>query len=114
MENVVFVSEAFDPTPNEADIEDLFEPNVYDALVAESYSKELTGKTLNLNAHIPRIVKRYEQAFSRIWEVEFHKTRPARLTPSTRWRTHAATITLPPRSSDLNVSLHALRCSRTP
>jgi len=79
-DNIVFVSEGFDATgkPAEADIEDLFEPAVYEALVAESYSKELAGKTLTLNSHIPRIVKRYEQAFQSIG-LEFHKTRPARL-----------------------------------
>jgi hypothetical protein len=52
----------------------MFEPPV----VAESYSKELTGKALTLNLQIPRIVKRYEQAFQNIG-IEFHKTRPARL-----------------------------------
>jgi predicted ATPase len=79
-DNVVFVSEGFDTTakPAEADIEDMFEPAVYDALVAESYSKELKGKKLKLNAQIPRIVKRYEQAFQDLG-MEFHKTRPARL-----------------------------------
>ena len=76
--NIVFVSEGFDPAAPEADTEDLLEPAVYDQLVAESYAKELTGKTLNLNAHIPRIVKRYEQAFEDLG-IEFHKTRPARL-----------------------------------
>lgn len=79
-DNVVFVTEGFDPAakPAEADIEDMFEPAVYDALVAESYSKELKGKKLKLNAQIPRIVKRYEQAFQDLG-MEFHKTRPARL-----------------------------------
>jgi predicted ATP-dependent endonuclease of OLD family len=79
-DNIVFVTEGFDTPgkPAEADIEDLFEPAVYSALVSESYSKELTGKTLTLNPQIPRIVKRYEQAFQDIG-IEFHKTRPARL-----------------------------------
>lgn len=56
----------------------MFEPSVYDALVSESYRKELTGKTLTLNPQIPRIAKRYEQAFQDIG-IEFHKTRPSRL-----------------------------------
>jgi hypothetical protein len=79
-DNIVFVTEGYDAAvkPAEADIEDLFEPAIYDALVAESYRKELTGKTLPLNPQIPRIVKRYEQAFQDIG-IEFHKTRPARL-----------------------------------
>lgn len=76
--------------PAEADIEDLFEPAVYDALVAESYSKELKGKKLKLNAQIPRIVKRYEQAFQDLG-MEFHKTRPARLLLN-KMATDAATI----------------------
>jgi hypothetical protein len=46
--------------------------------VHESYKGELEGKTLSLNASIPRIVKRYEDAFAAIG-LEFHKTRPARL-----------------------------------
>jgi predicted ATP-dependent endonuclease of OLD family len=79
-DNIVFVSDAYDPStkPAEADMEDLFEPDVYKALVDESYSKELNGKTLSLNAQIPRIVKRYEKAFADLG-IEFHKTRPARL-----------------------------------
>ena len=78
-DNVVFVSDGFAPTkPNEADIEDLLDPPVYDMLVRESYKTELSGKTLALNANIPRIAKRYESAFEAIG-IEFHKTRPARL-----------------------------------
>lgn len=79
-DNIVFVTDGFDvlAKPAEADIEDMFEPAVYDALVSECYSKELTGKTLTLNPQIPRIVKRYEQAFQSIG-IEFHKTRPSRL-----------------------------------
>lgn len=88
--NIVFVSEGFDPAAPEADTEDLLEPAVYDALVAESYAKELTGKTLNLNAHIPRIVKRYEEAFEDLG-IEFHKTRPARLLLN-KMATDAATM----------------------
>ena len=79
-DNIIFVTDGFDAStkPAEADIEDMFEPEVYGGLVSESYSKELTGKTLTLNLQIPRIVKRYEQAFQGIG-IEFHKTRPSRL-----------------------------------
>lgn len=78
-QNVVFVSEAFGTaTPSEADVEDLLDANVYEALVRESYAKELKGKTLTLNARIPRIAKRVEAAF-RDLGIEFHKTRPTRL-----------------------------------
>jgi hypothetical protein len=47
-------------------------------LVLETYNNELKGKTLNLNAKVPRIAKRYEDAFATLG-IEFHKTRPARL-----------------------------------
>lgn len=77
-QNVVFVSEAFSSPPNEADIEDLLDPAVYEALVRESYSKELKGKALKLNANIPRIAKRIEAGFADL-EIPFHKTRPTRL-----------------------------------
>ncbi|MGJ4963779.1 ATP-dependent nuclease [Bradyrhizobium sp. HKCCYLRH2060] len=74
---VLFVTEGFDPKPSEADIEDLIEPAVYEKLVADTYKTELKGKKLALNAKIPRIVKRYEEAFAAIG-LEFFKTRPAR------------------------------------
>lgn len=78
-QNVVFVTEAFGTSPpTEADIEDLLEPSVYEALARESYAAELAGKTLTLNPNIPRIVKRFEAAFQALG-MEFHKTRPARL-----------------------------------
>jgi len=78
-DNVLFVTEGFDPTkPAEADIEDLLDPAVYEALVNESYKRELDGKSLSLNRHVPRIVRRYEEAFKAIGQ-DFHKSRPARL-----------------------------------
>jgi predicted ATPase len=79
-ENVVFVTEGFTAAtkPAEADIEDLLDADVFDQLVRESYEIELRGKTLSPNAMIPRIVKRYENAFTDIG-LKFHKTRPARL-----------------------------------
>ena len=78
-QNVVFVSEAFAaPAPSEADTEDLLDPDVYEALVRESYATELKGKTLSLNAKIPRIAKRVEAGLNGLG-IEFHKTRPARL-----------------------------------
>lgn len=77
--NIVFVTEAFDgDPPAEADIEDLLEPKVYEALVRESYAKELKGKKLALNDNIPRMAKRVELALSELG-IEFHKTRPTRL-----------------------------------
>jgi len=76
--NVVFVSEAFTIPPNEADIEDLLDPEVYEILVRESYSVELEGKTMKLNANIPRIAKRVELGLNELG-IPFHKTRPTRL-----------------------------------
>jgi len=78
-EQVILVSEAFDSAPpSEADIEDLLDPSVFEDLVRDSYSKELQGKTLTLNSNIPRIVKRFEEAF-RQEGLTFHKTRTAGL-----------------------------------
>jgi ABC-type cobalamin/Fe3+-siderophores transport system ATPase subunit len=77
-QNVVFVSEAFVSPPNEADIEDLLDPVIYEALVQESYRTELKGKTMTLNANIPRIAKRIEAGLTALG-IQFHKTRPTRL-----------------------------------
>ena len=75
---IMFVTEGFsNPKPTEADIEDLIEPAVYGNLVNRTYRTELARKRLALNPRIPRIVKRYEEAF-RALGIEFHKTRPAR------------------------------------
>lgn len=77
-DNVVFASEAFEAPPAEADIEDILDPSVYEALVREAYAKELKGKKLELNARIPRIARRFEAAFDSL-SIGFHKTRPTRL-----------------------------------
>lgn len=76
--DVFFVTEGFNSPPREADIEDLLDPVVYDTLVKEAYSTELKGKSLSVNASIPRIARRYEKAFEAL-SIPFHKTRPARL-----------------------------------
>lgn len=77
-ENVVFVSDAFDVPPSEADVEDLLAPEVFEELVREAYADELKGKKLELNNRIPRISRRFAQAFDALG-LAFHKTRPARL-----------------------------------
>lgn len=77
-QNVVFVSEAFASPPNEADIEDLLDPAIYETLVRESYAAELKGKTLALNTKIPRVAKRIEAGLADLG-IPFHKTRPTRL-----------------------------------
>jgi predicted ATPase len=78
--NIVFVSDAFTGPnpPAEVDIEDLIDEEVFATLVQETYGEELAGHSLVLNDHIPRIVKRYQQAFRELG-LEFHKTRPAKL-----------------------------------
>lgn len=78
-QNVVFIAEAFAaPAPVEADVEDLLDPAVYEALVGESYAVELAGRTLGLNPAIPRIVKRVAAALAELG-LKFDKARPARL-----------------------------------
>lgn len=77
--SILFMAEAFDAEPpKEADLEDLLDPEIYEAAIRESYAKELAGKELKLNANIPRIAKRMELAFRQLG-IEFHKTRPTRL-----------------------------------
>ena len=46
--------------------------------IHESYANELKGVSLKVNDKIPRIAKRYEDAFKAAG-LEFHKTRPMRL-----------------------------------
>lgn len=77
-DNVIFASEAFETVPDEADIEDILDPAVYESLVRESYAKELKGKKLELNPRVPRIARRFEAAFEAIG-IPFHKTRTTRL-----------------------------------
>ena len=79
-DQVIMISEAFEPNskPSEADIEDLLDASVFEDLARDAYSRELAGKTLNLNSRIPRIVKRFEEAFEEIG-LTFHKTRTAGL-----------------------------------
>ena len=78
-DNITYITEGFETVPRGgADVEDLLGPEVFGPLVEESYSRELSGKELNLNERIPRLVKRYEDAFQKAG-LKFHKTRPARL-----------------------------------
>jgi len=77
--NVIFIADAFvSSPPKEADIEDLLDANVYETLVRESYANELKGVTLKVNDRIPRVAKRFEDAFKAAG-LDFHKTRPMRL-----------------------------------
>jgi energy-coupling factor transporter ATP-binding protein EcfA2 len=76
--SIFFVTEAFDPPPSEADIEDLIDPAVYEELARRAYAKELAKGRLNLNEKIPRIVKRFEIAFEEKG-LTFDKGKPARL-----------------------------------
>lgn len=65
-------------TAGGADIEDLLDPETFAALVKESYKTELLGKALHLNNNVPRIAKRYAEAFAAIG-IPFNKSRPAKL-----------------------------------
>lgn len=78
-EDLISVAEGFEtPMPKEADIEDLLDPRTYGELVRESYANELKGITLSPNENIPRIAKRFEEAFKKE-KLKFYKTRPLRL-----------------------------------
>lgn len=77
-DSAIFTSAAFETPPDEADIEDLLDPVVYESLVREAYAKELKGKKLEINSHIPRIARRFEAAFDEL-SIGFHKTRPTKL-----------------------------------
>jgi AAA ATPase-like protein len=78
-QSITLVSEAISGSKtSEADIEDLIDAGIYEILVRESYSRELKGKPLKINAKLPRIVRRMEAAFEEVGLV-FHKTRPAGL-----------------------------------
>ncbi len=77
--HVTFVSEAFPPgTLEDADVEDLIEPLIYEALVRESYRTELAHRDLELDASTPRMVKRIEDGFAALG-MTFNRNRPARL-----------------------------------
>lgn len=77
-DNVICITEGYDsPRGHGADIEDLLDPATYSKLVKDTYSAELQGKTPQVNDDIPRIVRRYEDAFVKLG-LKFNKTRPAR------------------------------------
>jgi hypothetical protein len=61
-----------------AGIEDLLEPDVYDAMVTELYGKHLRRKKLTLNNSTPGIARRYQAAFVKLG-VGFEPARVATL-----------------------------------
>ena len=72
------VAEAFSgEAPKEADVEDLFDADILRRLAEAAYASELAGRALVLNASIPRIVPRFEQAFAALG-ITFHKSRVAK------------------------------------
>ncbi|SEO01190.1 hypothetical protein SAMN04488011_109123 [Palleronia pelagia] len=79
-QNILSIGDAFDDgsRPLEADVEDLLDADVYERLVRESHSPDLGKKKIAVNDRIPRLAKRMEQALKGA-DVEFSKTRPARL-----------------------------------
>lgn len=78
--NILSIGDAFeeDARPKDADIEDLLDADVYEKLVRDSHAPEIGKKKLTVNDRIPRLAKRMEQALKGV-DVEFSKTRPARL-----------------------------------
>ena len=78
--NILSIGDAFeeDARPNDADIEDLLDADIYEKLVRDSHAPKIGKKKLAVNDRIPRLAKRMEQALKGV-DVEFSKTRPARL-----------------------------------
>lgn len=78
--NILSIGDAFEEhaRPKDADIEDLLDADVYEKLVRDSHAPEIGKKKLTVNDRIPRLAKRMEQALKGV-DVEFSKTRPARL-----------------------------------
>lgn len=78
--NILSIGDAFEEhaRPKDADIEDLLDADVYEKLVRDSHAPEIGKKQLTVNDRIPRLAKRMEQALKGV-DVEFSKTRPARL-----------------------------------
>ena len=70
-ESIIYVTSGFFGTaPQEADIEDLLDPAAFKVRIDHTYAKELGGQTLHLNPNVPRIAKRYEQAFAAVtWAI---------------------------------------------
>ena len=78
-DKIIFVSEGFEgEAPSESDIEDLIGEDVYEKLVLESHSKELTDNKLKHVSKAPRITKRFEDDFRKIG-AKFDKVQPMRL-----------------------------------
>lgn len=78
--NILSIGDAFedDARPKDADIEDLLDAAIYEKLVRDSHAAEIGKNKLTVNDRIPRLTKRMEQALKGV-DVEFSKTRPARL-----------------------------------
>lgn len=78
--NILSIGDAFEDgaRPKDADIEDLLDADIYEKLVRDSHAPEIRKKKLTVNDRIPRLAKRMEQALKGV-DVEFSKTRPARL-----------------------------------
>ena len=61
-----------------ADVEDLFDPELYDRFVRYCWRSELKERKLEPDATIPRVVERYEKALAAVG-LDFERARPARL-----------------------------------
>lgn len=75
--NIVFVTEALEQQTSEADVEDLFDTEMFRALISESYISEV-DVPLEFNDNIPRVTKQAEEELKR-YKKKFVKTKPAKL-----------------------------------
>ena len=75
--NLVCVAEAIE-RDGAADLEDLFDVELYDRFVRYCWRSELKERKLEPDESIPRVVERYQTALAAIG-IEFDRSRPARL-----------------------------------
>jgi predicted ATPase len=76
---LIFLGVGFPVPPAQpVEIEDLFDPDIYDRFIRAAYREKLEDKVLEPDASIVRAVERYEDAFARIG-LTFSRLEPARL-----------------------------------
>lgn len=75
--NIILISELFDSNPpDEIQIEDLFDPKVYDGFVREAYG--LKDEEIKLNSNTLRVCQRYKNALKNR-EFKFNRSDPLRV-----------------------------------
>lgn len=93
--NILTIGDAFEESaqPKDADIEDLLDASIYEKLVRDSHAPEIGKEEFAVNDRIPRLAKRMEKALKGV-NVEFSKTRPARLFLEKMGQSPAEVLTL--------------------